>query len=199
MVESMLNSDHPLHSIFHNPNHFVVGILLMLANSLIVISIGALFFHVVKPHSESTAILYFAARLVEGIVLAAGIMSYLSLVPLAAQRETSTTPDAEYFQTMTAVAAKGMYWAYQIAMLTLGLGSLPFCVTLYRSQLVPTVLAALGVVGYFILFLGALLELFGYPYGVAMSTPGGLFELILPFWLFVMGFNDTNQENLLQE
>jgi len=79
--------------------------------------------------------------------------------------------------------------AYQFAMIVLGFGSVLFCGLLYQYSLIPKPLALWGIIGYFCLLAGAVLELLGYPYGLLFSIPGGLFELFLPFWLFLKGFN----------
>ena len=74
-------------------------------------------------------------------------------------------------------------------MFALGLGSLAFCYLLYQTNLIPRWLAALGFVGYAALMIGALLEIFGHSALLALSIPGGLFEIILPLLLFARGFN----------
>ena len=39
--------------------------------------------------------------------------------------------------TLVKLFAKGNVWAYQLAMLILGVGSVAFCLSLYRSRLLP--------------------------------------------------------------
>ncbi|CAM4517686.1 DUF4386 domain-containing protein [Corallococcus exiguus] len=70
----------------------------------------------------------------------------------------------------------------------LGAGSVAFCMSLYRSRLLPALLPLVGAVGYGFLALGAVLELFGLPWGIFFSGPGGLFELFLGGWLITRGF-----------
>ena len=36
-----------------------------------------------------------------------------------------------------------------------------------------------------------LFEIFGFKFGLILNIPGGLFEIILPIWLFVRGFNSS--------
>jgi hypothetical protein len=64
---------------------------------------------------------------------------------------------------------------------------------LLRTRLVPRALPILGLVGYAALFVGASLEALGLVdtmagAGLAALVPGGLFEFVLPIWLFVRGF-----------
>ncbi len=86
--------------------------------------------------------------------------------------------------------------AFQISMIALGLGSMPFCYLLYKSKLIPRALSALGLVGYAALLLGMITGMFGLidvtqGAGLLTVVPGGLFELIFPIWLFVKGFNSS--------
>ncbi|MCL3861557.1 DUF4386 domain-containing protein [Actinotalea sp. K2] len=78
--------------------------------------------------------------------------------------------------------------AYTIAMLFLGLGSLPFCRALLRSHLIPRPLALWGLLGYAVVAVGMGLELVGYGIGMAVWIPGGLFEVALGVLLVVRGF-----------
>src|SRR5918998_854301 len=77
------------------------------------------------------------------------------------------------------------------AAIALGLGSIPFCYLLYRTRLIPRWMAVLGLIGYAALLIGGLLELFGLNLSMIHFAPGGLFELILPIWLIVKGFNES--------
>lgn len=51
--------------------------------------------------------------------------------------------------------------AYQIGEMTLGFGAIFLCWLLYRTRLIPRLLAGLGVIGYVLLMAGAIVELFG--------------------------------------
>jgi hypothetical protein len=85
-------------------------------------------------------------------------------------------------------SAEGNSLAYQVAMLILGVGSVPFCLALLRDQFVPRWLAIWGMVGYAVLAAGALLELVGLAVGLVLAIPGGLFEVALGVILMVRGF-----------
>ena len=49
-----------------------------------------------------------------------------------------------------------------------------------------------GMIGYIIFISGTILELFGFPVGVLLALPGGLFELSLSVWLIAKGFNSAS-------
>jgi hypothetical protein len=80
-------------------------------------------------------------------------------------------------------------YAYQISQIALTFGSLSLWVYGYRARLIPRAFAAWGLVGYVIHLAGCVAELFGIQVSMMTMIPGALFELALPFWLFVKGFN----------
>lgn len=127
-------------------------------NSVTVVVIAILLFPVLKRYSGRVAMSYLVARIGEAVLLFIGVVS------------------------------AGNTWAYQTAMLVLGLGSIGFCTVLLRGQLVPKPLATLGLIGYIGLAAGALGELLGWPVGLVLTIPGGLFELGFGLWLLVKGF-----------
>jgi len=76
------------------------------------------------------------------------------------------------------------------------LGGLLFSYLLYHSKIIPRYLSVLGIVGYAILCLGVVLNLFSIlnvndGLGMLVYLPGGLFELLLPIWLLIKGFNSS--------
>lgn len=145
------------------------GAVMMLVNSAAVIAIGVLMLPILRPRTPAIAIGYLATRIFEGVVLGIGAVSLLTL-------------------STGAVAVN--FVAYNVAMAGLGIGSLFFCVALYRSRLVPRFLAVWGFVGYASFALGCILELLGFAgVGLVSTIPGGVFELTFAVWLIVKGFN----------
>jgi len=143
-----------------------IGVAMMLVNTGVVIAIGAFLYPILRPHSPAVAVGYLATRLFEGAVLAGGAIALVS----------------------GAVATNTL--AYNIAMAGLGIGSLFFCVVLFRSGLVPRSLAVWGFIGYAAFATGCVLEMLGVAgAGLPATIPGGLFEIVFAIWLLVRGFN----------
>jgi len=88
-----------------------------------------------------------------------------------------------------------LMWKYEMIIFVFtALGGLIFSYLLFLSKLIPRYLSGLGIIGYAILFLGVTLNMFSLiningGAGMLIYLPGGLFELFLPLWLFVKGFN----------
>ncbi|MBN9686417.1 MULTISPECIES: DUF4386 domain-containing protein [unclassified Corallococcus] len=160
---------------------FVGGALLLLLDAFLVVGIGVLFFPILRERSQGIAVAYVCTRVMEALVLIVGVVFLLCILPLADSAPLERV-------TLVNLLSKGNFWAYQLAMIILGVGSVAFCLTLYRSRLLPAWLPLLGAVGYGSLALGCVLELFGLPWGLFFSGPGGLFELFLGGWLIARGF-----------
>jgi hypothetical protein len=88
-------------------------------------------------------------------------------------------------------------WNYEmIIFLFTGIGGLILSYLLYQSRLVPRWLSVLGFVGYAMLSIGTVFDMAGVMQmdgttGMLVYLPGGLFELLLPIWLFIKGFNSS--------
>jgi Domain of unknown function (DUF4386) len=160
-----------------------LGALLLLLNSIVVIAIGVMSFGVLQQHNGTVAVAYLATRFAEGIVLVVGIVAML--LPTALPQGKAQGDAQEIFRL---IALKANFWAYTFAMMFLGLGSMPFCFVLLRGKLIPAGLAWLGIAGYALLFIGSLMDCFGFSVGLVLSLPGGLFELGIGLWLILKGF-----------
>jgi hypothetical protein len=111
--------------------------------------------------------------------------------PLSQQYVQAGAQEASYLQALGTLVVAQSGLAFQIAMIALGLGSIPFCYLLYRTRLIPRALSVLGLIGYAALLIGGLLELFGLNLYMIQFAPGALFELVFPIWLIVKGFNSS--------
>lgn len=182
LVNSVLTADVPASALATGEAALRVGALLMLADALFVAVIGVLLYAVGRGFGERIAIGYLVTRIVEAVGLAVGVIFVLLPVTLGGQEVGDVA-------TLTAVAEQGNAVAYRVAMMALGVGSVPFWYLAYRVRLIPQVLAALGMAGYAIFFTGYALDLLGFDVGLLLAIPGGLFEVALAIWLIARGFS----------
>jgi len=191
LVEPLILAPNYFSQIAVQQNQIIIGSILMLLNSFIVIAIAVLFFPILKKFSKQIAIIYLSARVIEAILLAAGVILILLLLPLSREYLMASTIDKLYFQNMGSLVIKYNELFYQMAMAILCLGSLFFCYLLLKSKLIPKFLSIWGLGGYAVFFLGAVLELFGLKgVGLVLCIPGGLFELFFAGWLIVKGLKN---------
>ncbi|HET9417398.1 MAG TPA: DUF4386 domain-containing protein [Candidatus Limnocylindria bacterium] len=191
MVNSVLTADDPAAVLAAGELSIRIGSILMLADAAFVAVIGVLLYSVGRRLAERAAIGYLVTRIVEAVGLAIGVVFVLLPVTLAGQELGDVA-------NLAAVAERGNAVAYRIAMMALGIGSIPFWYFAYRVRLVPRALAAWGIVGYAIFFIGYFLDILGLDLGLVLAIPGGLFEVAVAIWLIVKGFGvgdaDSAQE-----
>jgi Domain of unknown function (DUF4386) len=188
LVQSVLGQPNYLTEAHRQSGPIWMGAAAMILNSLIVAGIGVLLQPILKKHHPGIARMYLLCRLAEALLLSVGVGCLLYQIGLS---EQYSEQQASYtaIQMRSALATQGYYYTYQLAMLSLGVGSVALCALLYRVRLLPAWLALWGVAGYALLGLGALLEMSGIHYGIMLSIPGGLFELWLGIVLIIKGFN----------
>jgi hypothetical protein len=160
----------------------------MLVNSAVDIGKGVLFFPILERHSKRTALTYLSAMIVEVGLLSVGALALLMIAPLAAHAADAGAIRANWASTLGSLAVDANTMAYQLGELSLAIGCIALCVLLLRARLIPRPLAIGGLVGYPLLGVGSIAEVFGLHIGLAFSIPGGLFEVALGCWLLVKGF-----------
>jgi Domain of unknown function (DUF4386) len=189
LVNSVVGGNGFLATVPARQTVLILGVFLMLLNTAVDVAKGVLFYPILERHSKRTALTYLSAVIVEVTLLAMGALCLLMIVPLAKQSADAGTSDTGWAKTLGTLAVDANNIAYQIAEIALAVGAIALCALLYRTRLVPTVVAQWGLVGYPILIAGCIAELFGLHIGLWLSIPGGLFELALGFWLLVKGFD----------
>src|SRR5947209_12219444 len=149
----------------------LIGAFLMLLNTGVEVGKGVLFFPILERHGKRTALGFLAALIVEGILMDMGVLALLMIVPLSSQHGMG----AGVAQSFGSLAVQANTMAYQVAEMSLAVGSVFLCLLLFRAQLIPRWLAVSGLIGYPILMAGAIAEVFGLHIGVILTIPGIFF------------------------
>ena len=154
-----------------NKSPLFLGVILEIICGVAVVGIGVLMFPILKLFNKRLALGYVIFRVIECTIIIVGGIYLLSLLKFM--------------------------WKYEMIIFVFtALGGLIFSYLLYLSKLVPRYLSGLGIIGYLMLFLGVVLDMFSIfnindGAGMLLYLPGGLFELFLPIWLFIKGFNSS--------
>ncbi|MDK1361951.1 DUF4386 domain-containing protein [Arthrobacter sp. zg-Y1219] len=163
---------------------------------LIITNIGTavVLYPVLRRHSETAAVGYVAARIMECALIAVGILSVLTVVTL---RQTAGADAGEYLPMARALVAMHG-WTFLLGPgFVVGIGNgLLLGFLMYRSHLVPRPLALFGLIGGPLMSLSGIAVLFG-AYGQssvpsALATlPEIIWEASLGIYLTVVGFRRT--------
>jgi hypothetical protein len=196
LTGSTVNAPDYLISVYPNRTQVVIGVLISFILGLAVVGIAVLLFPILKKHNEPLALGYVSIRTAEFAILLVWSISPLLLVTLSQEYIKAGDPDASNFQTLGAVLIALRYWAWRSVYILNGVLTLMLAYLLYQSKLVPRSISVLGLIGGAVLLLGTSLAMFGLidvdqGAGMLVVLPGGLFELILPIWLIVKGFNSS--------
>ena len=154
---------------------------------------GILMFPVLRPHSERAAVGYLGTRIIDATFIAVMALLILIQIPIGIEYLNAGSSDTSYLQALSAVLTQANLYAYEFAMITVGVAGLILCSMFYRTQLVPRLLAVWGLIGYAILLLGSVLQVLGFNLNSIQAIPGGLWELFIGVWLIVKGFSASSQ------
>jgi hypothetical protein len=196
LVGSILNAPDYLLNVYPNRTQVVIAVLISFILGLAVVGIAVLLFPILKKHNEPLALGYVSIRTAEFAILLVWSISPLLLITLSQEYIKAGDPDASNFQTLGAVLIALRHWAWRLVYILNGVLTLILAYLLYQSKLVPRPISVLGLIGGAVLLLGTALAMFGLidvdqGAGLLVVLPGGLFELILPIWLIVKGFNPS--------
>jgi hypothetical protein len=154
-----------------NKSPLILGVILEIICGVAVAGIGVLMFPMLKLFNKRLALGYVVFRVIECTIIIVGGIHLLSLLKLM--------------------------WKYEMIIFVFtALGGLMFSYLLFQSKLIPRYFSGLGIIGYAMLLLGVVLDMFNIfnindGAGMLIYLPGGLFELFLPIWLFIKGFNPS--------
>jgi hypothetical protein len=151
----------------HNAT-LIAGIFLLGCCGLAVLANGAAMRPILAPQTPIRSRAYLVLRVTECLMLVAVGVYFL-------------TNHAQWNAYVLAVYAVS------------GAAGLVLSSALLTSRIVPRNLSLLGVIGYPVFLVGSTLAMFNlidvtHGSGMLALVPGGLFELILPIWLFSKGF-----------
>ena len=153
----------------------IAGVALLGCCGLAVAANGAAMRRALTPYAPIRSRAYFVLRVTE----------CLTLLAVGAHLLTSHAQWNAYVLAVYAVS---------------GVAGLVLSSALLTSRIVPRNLSMLGVIGYPVFLVGSILAMFNlidvtHGTGMLALVLGGLFELILPIWLFTKGFTSLHIED----
>jgi hypothetical protein len=192
-IQSILGAPDQLSTIAASSALLAMGAVLWLSTVAGDAAHGILMFPVLKPHSERAAVGYLGARIIDATFIAVMALLILIQIPVGIEYLNAGSSDTSYLQALSAVLTQANLYAYEFAMITVGVAGLILSFMFYRTQLVPRFLAIWGLIGYAILLLGSVLQVLGLNLNSIHAIPGGLWELLIGVWLIAKGFSTSSQ------
>ncbi len=169
------------------------AVLIIVLHTLFNIVLLGIMFGVLKAVNLGLSLVYLVLGSMATFLLALGALTLLMPLSASEMISRSNHMDDLPLNVLFDLASSGNFYAYQFGMTIWGIAGLVLCYLLSRSKLVPVVFCIAGYIGYSIFISGCVLELFGLPYSLACSIPGGFFEIGLSLWLIIKGFNNVTK------
>lgn len=163
------------------PNHVVIGALLVLLAGFSLAMVPVVFWPIGKRYNATLAMGYVVFRGAQEMVMyLATALGWLLLIALS--KEPDAAPLANFLRTVEKVA-----WDQLLAIPFL-LGAAMFYSLLYASRLVPRWLSTWGLVGAALYIVPPLGSMFGLSLGFLMA-PLAVQEMVMAIWLIARGFS----------
>lgn len=182
-------------------NHVTLGALIELILVVSVIGTATTMFPILRKYNETIALWHVYFRFLVAVIITIGIISGLFLLTLSQNFVATGASDIASYQA-SGILLKAMHdWTFMLGPLfMLGINTIMYSYIFYKTKLVPRSLSILGMSGAVLVFINALLVLFGVveqlsAWGI-MALPIAAFKMILGVWLLVKGFNESALSSL---
>ena len=178
-----------------------LGALLELILVVSVVGTATTMFPILRKYNETIALWHVYFRFLEAVIITVGIISVLSLLTLSQNFVADGAVNPASYQASGIVLKAIHDWTFMLGPLfMLGINTIMYSYIFYKSKLVPRFLSILGMSGAVMVFINALLVLFGIveqlsSWGI-LALPIAAFEMTLAVWLLVKGFNETALSSL---
>jgi hypothetical protein len=197
LISPLLGSQNYLAAVADHSQLMIAATLIALIEGTATVGIAIALYPILKRQHPALALGYAGMRIAELTIAAVGFgLGGLLLVTLSA-----TAANEANSETLGTLLVALRHWTLMLVYLYTAIGGLMLSYILLRTRLVPRGLSVLGLIGYAALLLAAVLDMLGLIDTVAGTglvglVPGGLFELLLPIWLFARGFNLTASDRM---
>ncbi len=180
-----------------NANQIVFGALMELGLVTTAIGTAVMLFPILRQYSEPIALAHLCFRFLEAVVITIGIVSMLALLSISREFSSANAPDEQSYKVVGTALIAIHDWTFMLGPnFMLGLNTIMYSYIFYKTRLIPRAIASLGLIGSNLIFVAAILEMFGIieqlsTWGALLAIPVALTELSLAIWLLAKGFNHS--------
>ena len=182
-------------NILNNEFLFRLGISFELLMAVGLIVLALLLYQILKAINKTLAMLALFLKLIESTLIAVTVLIpffALQIIKEASGLNGLTLAQLQYplgliFNSHTAIMS--------IPMVFLGIDMILFCYLFFKSNYIPRMIAAFGILSFALIFIHALMFILTPEYAempinqIIFWTPSGLFEIVIGIWLIVKGLN----------
>lgn len=171
----------------------LLGSLFEVVLAMAVVGTAVALFPVLRRQNEGLALGYVGLRVLEGAVIAVGVIPLLAVAALRQDLAGATGTDSATLVTVGRSLVALHEGAFVVGQgFVIGVSTILTAYLMYRSQLVPRFIPVLGLVGAPLILAGRTAMLFGYEPSPALTAavvlPIFAWEISLALYLVVRGF-----------
>ncbi len=202
LYDPILNGPNYLINGSEYANKVILGALMELILVVSVVGTATTMFPVLRKYNETVALWHVCFRFLEAIIIIIGVISVLSLLTLSREFVAASDPNLSSFQASGIVLNAIHDWTFLLGPnFMLGINTMMYSYIFYKTKLVPRFIPILGMTGATLVFICALLVMFGvFPqlsfWGAILALPVAANEMILAVWLIIKGFNKPAFDSL---
>ncbi|MBD0380915.1 DUF4386 domain-containing protein [Paenibacillus sedimenti] len=201
LYDPILNGPDYLMKGSEHANQVILGALMELILVVSAVGTATTMFPILRKYNETIALWHVCFRFLEAVIITIGIISVLSLLSLSQEYAAASAPDIASYQVSGTLLKAVHDWTFMLGPLfMLGINTMMYSYIFYKSKLVPRFIPILGMTGATLVFINALLVMFGVVEQISvwglLAVPIAANEMILAVWLIVKGFNKSSSLEL---
>ena len=194
VLGSILDADGLLDNVASSETKVLVAVFLDLVLVGAVVAIPVVMFPILRQHTEGVARGYFAARMVEGVIIMAGAIALLTLVTVSQESANLDGGNSVFGATGTLLLAAREWTDLIGTQLVFGVTALILNLSMFRSMLVPRFISIWGLIGASLAIASSLSSMFlGLdPFSttsIVLFLPIAIQEMVMAGWFIGKGFN----------
>lgn len=195
------DSEYIIHGATHNTQIYW-GAFFEIITAFAVMGTPISFFPILRKVNLSMAVATVSFRLLEASIIIIGILSLLAIISLNQSFSEEVNPNISAYMVSGKLLIAIKNWTFLFGPnLALGPSTLLTSYMLYKSKLIPKTIAFLGLIGGPLIFLSAILVMFGFYkqislMGTITALPVFFYEMSLAIWLIAKGFDISKLEIL---
>jgi hypothetical protein len=197
LYDPILNGPDYLIKGAEHANQVIWGALMELILVASAVGTATTIFPILRKYNETIALWHVCFRFLEAIIITIGVISVLTLLTLSREFVAAGAQDTASFQASGTVLKAIHDWTFMLGPLfMLGINTMMYSYIFYKTNLMPRFIPILGMTGATLVFICALLVMFGVIeqvsfWGGILAVPVAANEMILAVWLIVKGFNPS--------
>ena len=154
---------------------------------------GIMLYPLLKRYNESMGIGYLSFRMLEAVFIMIGLLSILTVLSISESYVDGAITDKANAQSLGLSFISLHKWTFMLGPnFILSINTFIYSFVFYKTKIIPSNLARLGLLASFLIMTAAILELFGViqqisTWGILLALPIALYEMTLAIYLITKG------------